>query len=263
MCRSYAPACWISELHRQACTTKHLANLGQSNASQAIKECNQHNHKEHRHGWMQPLATRTQFVPLASDKSKAVTHKSPSVGLQNTNNTCYMNSFVQGLFWRDAFLWRIHNFNLKLKNNPSKMDKEKYEFGKVVELLNSNSQRWSSWSRNSQICDSGISCRHSLQTIYLRQQQDVTETMRFVFAKLGGSDQQLLKEVFAGQPHETTMQRVWRGHISTPFALSSHVADLQRHFRIVRVSEETLQISWFLYGSIEARRSAKVSFRTL
>ena len=78
----------------------------------------------------QPLATRTQFVPLASDKSKAVTHKSPSVGLQNTNNTCYMNSFVQGLFWRDAFLWRIHNFNLKLKNNPSKMDKEKYEIRK-------------------------------------------------------------------------------------------------------------------------------------
>ena len=64
---------------------------------------------------------RTQFVLLASDKSKAVTHKPPSVGLQNTNKTCYMNSFVQGLFLMDAFFWRIYNFNLKLKNNPSKI----------------------------------------------------------------------------------------------------------------------------------------------
>ena len=116
------------------------------------------------------------------------------------------------------------------------MDEENYEFGKVVELLQ----------------------KQFAKMVLMKQK--LTD---FVFAKLGGSDQQLLKEVFAGQPHETTMQRVWRGHISAPFALSSHVADLQRHFRIVRVSEEPLQISWFLYGSIEARRSAKVSFRTL
>ena len=35
-------------------------------------------------------------------------------------------------------------------------------------------------------------------------EQDVTETIRFVFDKLGGSDQQLLQEVFSGQLHEMT-----------------------------------------------------------
>ena len=64
------------------------------------------------------------------------------VGLQNTNNTCYMNSFVQGLLLTHAFAWRISNFNIKLKSNPSNMDEEDYEFGKKmvesVQLLQKN-----------------------------------------------------------------------------------------------------------------------------
>ena len=34
------------------------------------------------------------------------------------------------------------------------------------------------------------------------EQQDVTETIRFVFDKLGGGDEALLREVFAGQLQE-------------------------------------------------------------
>ena len=154
-------------------------------------------------GSMQPLAATTQFVPLASDKSKAVTHKPPSVGLQNTNNTCYMNSFVQGLFLTDAFLWRIYNFNLKLKNNPSKMDEEDYEFGKkVVELLQKQFAKMAlTKHQHTDIWD----ILQAFPAEYRSgEQQDVTETIRFVFDKLGGSDQQLLKEVFAGQLHEMT-----------------------------------------------------------
>ena len=64
------------------------------------------------------------------------------VGLQNTNNTCYMNSFVQGLLLTHAFAWRISNFNIKLKSHPSNMDEEDYEFGKKmvesVQLLQKN-----------------------------------------------------------------------------------------------------------------------------
>ena len=159
------------------------------------------------HGSMQPLAAAgTQFVPLASDKSKAVTHKPPSVGLQNTNNTCYMNSFVQALFLTDAFLWRIYNFNLKLKSNPSKIDEEDYEFGKkVVELLQKQFAKMALTKH--QHTDIWDILQAFLAEYRSGKQQDVTEAMRFVLDKLGGSDQQLLKEVFAGQLNEMT--RLW------------------------------------------------------
>ena len=155
------------------------------------------------HGSMQPLSAGTQFVPLASDKSEAVTHKPPSVGLHNENNNCYMNCFVQGLFLTDAFLWRIYNFNLKLKNNPSKMDEEDYEFGKkVVELLQKQFAKMAlTKHQHTDIWD----ILQAFPAEYRSgEQQDVTEAMRFVFEKLGGSDQQLLKEVFGGQLHEMT-----------------------------------------------------------
>ena len=157
------------------------------------------------HGSMHPLSAGTQFVPLASDKSKAVTHKPPSVGLHNENNTCYMNCFVQGLFLTDAFLWRIYNFNLKLKNNPSKMDEEDYEFGKkVVELLQKQFAKMAlTKHQHTDIWDilQAFPCRVS---VWRAARCHRSYAMRFVFDKLGGSDQQLLKEVFACQLHEMT-----------------------------------------------------------
>ena len=43
---------------------------------------------------------------------------------------------MQALFLTDAFVWRIYDFSLKLKAEPTKMDEEDFEFGKkVVELL--------------------------------------------------------------------------------------------------------------------------------
>ena len=151
----------------------------------------------------QPLATGTQFIPLAPDKSKAVPRKPPSVGLQNTDNTCYMNSFVQGLFSTDAFLWRIYSFDLKLKNNPSKMEKEDYEFGKkVVELLQKQFAKMALTKH--QHTDLWDILQEFPRHYRSGEQQDVTETIRFVFDKLGGSDQELLKKVFAGQLHEMT-----------------------------------------------------------
>eukprot|EP00913_Durusdinium_trenchii_P029546 g27696.t1 len=47
-----------------------------------------------------------------------------------------------------------------------------------------------------------------LLMLYREEQQDVTETIRFVFDKLGGSDQLLLKEVFAGQLQEKIQCKV-------------------------------------------------------
>ena len=43
-------------------------------------------------GCRQPLTTQTEFHTLPQETSKAVPHTHPSLGLQNTNNTCYMNS---------------------------------------------------------------------------------------------------------------------------------------------------------------------------
>ena len=74
-----------------------------------------------QHGPMQPLPTvptGTQFVPLAPHQSKAVPHKPPSVGLHNINNTCYMNSFVQGLFSTDAFSVAYLHLQPKAEEQP-------------------------------------------------------------------------------------------------------------------------------------------------
>ena len=159
-----------------------------------------------QHGPMQPLPTvptGTQFVPLAPHQSKAVPHKPPSVGLHNINNTCYMNSFVQGLFSTDAFLWRIYTFNLKLKNNPCRMDKEDYEFGKkVVELLKKQFAKMA--LTRHQHTDLWDILQEFPENYRSGEHQDVTETIRFVFDKLGGSDQELLKEVFGGRLREMT-----------------------------------------------------------
>eukprot|EP00438_Fugacium_kawagutii_P025822 Skav200500 [mRNA] locus=scaffold450:321056:323736:- [translate_table: standard] len=152
---------------------------------------------------MQTLPTQTQFVPLDPDKSKAVPHKPPHVGLQNTNNTCYMNSFIQALFLTDAFVWRINSFNLKLKENPSKIDEEDFEFGKkVVDLFQKQFAKMAlTKHKHVDIWDilQGFPAQYRSG-----EQEDVTETIRFVFDKLGGSDQLLLHEVFSGQLRENT-----------------------------------------------------------
>ena len=157
-------------------------------------------------GCMQPFTTQTEFHTLPQQTSKAVTHRQPSVGLQNTNNTCYMNSFMQALFLTDAFLWRIYDFTLKLKAKASKIDEEDFEFGKkVVELLQKQFAKMAlTKHQHTDIWD----ILQAFPADYRSgEQQDVTETIRFVFDKLGGSDQALLREVFAGQLQETIQCR--------------------------------------------------------
>ena len=152
-------------------------------------------------GCMQPFTTQTEFHTLPQQTSKAVTHRQPSVGLQNTNNTCYMNSFMQALFLTDAFVWRIYDFTLKLKAKASKIDEEDFEFGrKVVELLQKQFAKMAlTKHQHTDIWDILQAFPGDYRS---GEQQDVTETIRFVFDKLGRSDQALLREVFAGQLQE-------------------------------------------------------------
>ena len=140
-------------------------------------------------------------VPRPAGESRAVERKAPSVGLQNTNNTCYMNSFMQALYLTDAFFWRIYGFKLKQKDNPTDIDKKDHEFGEiVVDLLQKQFAKMAlARHKHTDIWD----ILQAFPAEYRSgEQQDVTETIRFVFDKLGGSEQSLLKEIFAGQLQE-------------------------------------------------------------
>jgi len=129
------------------------------------------------------------------------------VGLQNTNNTCYMNTFIQALFNTSSFLRRVFTFALTLKKKPSKVDEEDFEFGvRLVEIL------------QKQMAKMALT-RHSHTDIWellqvfpdvyrSGEQQDVTETIRFVFDKLGSFEQPLVREVFAGELSELVQCQV-------------------------------------------------------
>lgn len=158
-----------------------------------------------------PAAPSSVFQTLPAESTVAVAHQPPHVGLQNTNNTCYMNSFIQGLYLTDAFIWRLFSFKLRLKDNPSKVDQEDFEFGtKLVELLQRQVAKMSMTRHpNTDIWD----MLQSFPDIYRSgEQQDVTETIRFVFEKLGSFEQPLIREVFAGQLVENLQCKVC-GHI--------------------------------------------------
>ena len=90
---------------------------------------------------------------------------------------------------------------MKLKEKPSKIDEEDFEFGKkVVELLQKQFAKMAlTTHKHTDIWD----ILQAFPADYRSgEQQDVTETIRFVFDKLGGSDQALLREVFAGELQE-------------------------------------------------------------
>ena len=110
-----------------------------------------------------------------------------------------MNSFVQALFLTDSFVWRIYDFTLKLKAKPSKIDEEDFEFGKKELLQKQFAKMALTTHKHTDIWD----ILQAFPADYRSgEQQDVTETIRFAFDKLGGSDQALLREVFAGQLQE-------------------------------------------------------------
>lgn len=129
------------------------------------------------------------------------------VGLQNTKNTCYMNSFMQALFLTNQFLWRIFSFRLCLKPKPSKMDIEDHELG--IKILAVFQQHMARMAVTNQKHLDIWNVLAAMPDIYRSgEQQDVTETIRFIFDKLGSFQQPLIREVFAGELSELTQCQV-------------------------------------------------------
>ena len=102
----------------------------------------------------------------------------------------------------DAFVEQIYKFSLRMKESPS-MDK-KVEYGNMlVQLL----RRQFAKMALTKYDDTDL--RELLQALpgFFQEgrHQDVTEAIRFIFEKLGGSQETLLKYIFAGEI-ETTIQ---------------------------------------------------------
>lgn len=158
-----------------------------------------------------------QAVPVnpgrQPDGSFGITYSPVRLGLQNTNNTCYMNTCIQSLFLTSSFLHRIFAFHLTLKKNASKVDKEDYDLGKkLVKLLQRQMAKMSLTKHpNTDIWDLLQAFPDQYRS---GEQQDVTETVRFIFDKLGGFEQPLIRDVFAGELSEKTQCQVC-GNVKT------------------------------------------------
>lgn len=225
-----APACQFPPGYDHGCT--HQAQIGHAQPG-----CNMPQHaspgvdagqfQSAPAGQQQPVATvRKNQTPCPPDQVE-MQYETPRVGLQNTNNTCYMNTFIQGLYMTNHFVWRIMDFKVHLKKNASKMDKEDYQFGKkVVDLLKRQMTRMAVTKyKHTDITEilNGFPADYRSG-----QQQDVTETIRFVFDKLGGFEQPLIREVFAGELSEKLQCQVCGTIKSRPETFSDLVLSVPK-----------------------------------
>jgi len=116
-------------------------------------------------------------------------------GIQNFNNTCYLSSFLQSLFITDAFCSFVYGFKLikgeKTEDTDFQMGKTILKGFKVLfaRLLKTH-------HKHIEISEFIRSLPPSYRS---GEQQDVTESGRWIFDKIGGTDQQLVKSIFGGE----------------------------------------------------------------
>lgn len=114
-----------------------------------------------------------------------------------------MNTVIQSLFMTNSFVVKTFDFNLGLKPNHSKVDKEDYEFG--VKLLAKLKYQLVKMLVTQQPHVDIIDLLNLYPDEYRNgEQQDVMETCLAVLDKLGGFEQSLVRDVFAGELTEHT-----------------------------------------------------------
>ena len=116
-------------------------------------------------------------------------------GIQNFNNTCYLSSFIQSLFLTDAFCSFVYGFKL---TRGEKVEEADFNMGKTIlkgfKLLFARLTK--THHKHIEISEFIRSLPPSYRS---GEQQDVTESGRWMFDKIGGSDQQLVKSIFGGE----------------------------------------------------------------
>lgn len=131
----------------------------------------------------------------------------PRVGLQNIQNTCYVNTVIQSLFMTNQFVHDIYGFHRHLKKNASVVDKEDHDMGKQIikKMQRHLAKMLLTRHKHTDIAD----LLSVFPDIYRSgEQQDVTECIRLVFDKLGGYEQSLIRDTFAGELKENTQCQV-------------------------------------------------------
>ena len=149
------------------------------------------------------MPTQALVAPLAMSASGYGTGQGTEVlfradsfaGIQNFNNTCYLSSFIQSLFLTDGFLCSIYGFTLR------KLEKtEEADFVQGAKIIAGFHLLFARLLKTHHSHIEISEFIRSLPPSYRSgEQQDVTESGRWLFDKMGGTDQALVQSVFGGE----------------------------------------------------------------
>lgn len=139
-----------------------------------------------------PPSNVTRLVPGQARVGLA----NPVLGVRNFGNTCYCGSIIQSLFHTNQLMSSLFEFQLAPKPNPNPMDEEDYVIG--VKILNAFQKLFGTMllTQQDHVGIDGVIPELPPAIYVPNEQQDVTETLRYVFDKLGGHDQVLIRRLF-------------------------------------------------------------------
>ena len=151
---------------------------------------------------IQPNFTQQVFLPPSGPAAYStgdgveVAYRTDSFcGIQNFNNTCYLSSFLQALFFTDAFTCSVYGFGLQQLGKTEEKDfTQGLSIVKGLKLLFARMLK-----TNHKYVEISEFIRSLPPTYRSGEQQDVTESGRWMFDKLGGTEQPLVQSVFGGE----------------------------------------------------------------
>jgi ubiquitin C-terminal hydrolase len=116
-------------------------------------------------------------------------------GIQNFNNTCYLSSFLQSLFLTDGFACSVYGFRLEKGEKTEEAD-----FVQGTKIISGLQLLFARLIKTHHKYIEISEFIRSLPPTYRSgEQQDVTESGRWLLDKMGGTDQSLVKSVFGGE----------------------------------------------------------------